>query len=188
MNAATWTPARHKYSVDDYSRLGELGILPPGVRTELIYGEIFDMSPPGSRHASVVDQLTQSLVRGVGDRALVRVQNPLRLDQYSEPQPDLTLVRPRPDFYRNAHPSAADVLLAIEVGDSSAAYDRQVKAELYASAGVRELWLIDLTAQGAQICRDPMSRQYRTILPLAADDVLECAAFPDLRIELRTLL
>lgn len=188
MNAAPWTPARHKYSVDDYYRLGELGILPPDARTELIYGEIFDMSPPGSRHASVVDQLIQSLIRGVGDGALVRAQNPLRLDEFSEPQPDLALLRPRDDRYRHAHPTAADVLLVVEVGDSSAAYDRRVKAALYASAGVPELWLIDLTAQRALILRVPNGDSYRTTLPISADEALQCAAFPDLRIELATLL
>ena len=124
------------------------GILPEDDRVELIEGEIVAMSPVGSRHAAHVARAQAALHGVVGDRAIVWVQNPIDLDDRSEPQPDVALLAPRPDFYEGRHPRPADVLLLLEVSDSAADYDRQVKLPLYARAGIAEVWLIDLAEPG----------------------------------------
>lgn len=111
-NTEDWLP-RHRLTVEDYYRMGEMGVLAPDARVELINGEIIDMAPPGSRHSAIVTYLTHALAAAVGKAALVSVQSPLRLSRLSEPQPDLQLLRVRGDFYSGAHPGPGDVLLAI---------------------------------------------------------------------------
>jgi len=137
-------PRRHRITVNEYHRMAELGLLAPDARVELIEGEIIDMAPIGKAHTSVVDQLNRLLVRAVGDDAIVRVQGSVRLSQMSEPEPDVVLLKPRPDFYRNEYASGADTLLVIEVSDSTLRYDRDVKVPLYARHGVPEVWIVDL--------------------------------------------
>lgn len=151
---------RHRLTVDEYYRMAEVGVLAPEARVELIDGEIIDMAPQKSRHASVVNELMRRLVRSVGDRALVTCQTPLRLSQRSEPEPDLMLLRPRADGYAQSHPTAADVLLLIEVADSSARYDRQIKLPLYARHGVAEVWIVDLEAGVLRRQRQPAGESY----------------------------
>ncbi|HQY09308.1 MAG: Uma2 family endonuclease [Leptothrix sp. (in: Bacteria)] len=138
--------ARHRLSVAEYYRMAEAGIFPPDARVELIDGEVIDMAPQKSRHASAVSFLLNHLVRCVGDAGWVVCQVPLHLSENSEPEPDLMLLRPRADRYADAHPRAEDVLLLIEVADSSARYDREVKLPLYARHGVAHVWLVDLEA------------------------------------------
>jgi Uma2 family endonuclease len=145
----------HRLTSADYHRMGEIGILGPELRTELIDGEIIEMPPIGHPHAGTLDLIADRLGDAVGRRALLRVQGPIRLDDYSEPLPDLALLRPRPDYYRNAHPVPNDVLLLIEVADSSLAYDRDVKLPRYALAGIPEVWLVDLRGRRLLIHRRP---------------------------------
>jgi Uma2 family endonuclease len=137
-------PRRHRITVNEYHRMAEVGLLAPDARVELIEGEIIDMAPIGKAHTSVVDQLNRLLVRAVGDDAIVRVQGSVRLSQMSEPEPDVALLKPRPDFYRSEWASGADTLLVIEVSDSTLRYDRDVKVPLYARHGVPEVWIVDL--------------------------------------------
>jgi Uma2 family endonuclease len=137
---------RHLLTVDDYYRMAEAGVLAPDARVELIEGEIIDMAPMKSRHARVVNELSTRLHEVVGRRAVITCQTPLRLSPRSEPEPDLMLLRPRPDGYGASHPGAADVLLLIEVADSGARYDREIKVPLYARHGVAEVWIVDLEA------------------------------------------
>lgn len=151
---------RHRLNVADYQRMAESGALTADARMELIEGEIIDMAPIGSKHAAVVKRLDRALQRAVGDRALVSVQDPIRLGEHSQPQPDLALLRPAADDYAGGLPSAADVLLLIEVADRSAAYDLQVKAPLYAEHGIGELWVIDLDAGTVRLMRAPRGRDY----------------------------
>jgi Uma2 family endonuclease len=143
MHMESW-PQRHRITVHDYHRMGEVGLLAPDARVELIDGAIIDMAPIGNDHQSVVDRLTRTLVRAVGDSAIVRVQGSIRLSQWSEPEPDLVLLAPRPDFYRGEFASGADTLLVIEVSDTTLRYDRDVKVPLYARHGVPEVWLVDV--------------------------------------------
>lgn len=187
MNAATWTPVRHKYTVDDYYRQAEAGILHPDTRTELIYGEIYDRTPPGSRHSTVVNRLNRILsIRLVG-RAIVQVQNPIRIDRYSQPEPDLALLKPADHEYWDALPTGADVLLLIEVGDSSALFDRRVKATLYAEGDVQEFWSIDLKG-AAYVFRNPAGGEYRETAIVERGGTLHACAFPDLAIRLDELI
>lgn len=137
-------PTRHKLDVDSYYRMAEVGVLRPEDRVELIDGDIIDMAPVSAGHASVVNRLTRALVIACGDKAIVSVQNPVRLDRFNQPQPDFALFRPRDDFYAARMAGAADVLLLIEVADSSVEYDRTVKLPLYARFGIPEYWLVNL--------------------------------------------
>jgi Uma2 family endonuclease len=154
-------PARHRIDVDAYYKMAEAGILPNAHRVELIDGEIFDMPAIGSPHAAVTNRLNRHFTRAVADGlTLVSVQNPLRLDAYNEPEPDLMLLRPRADDYRDSHPGAADVLLVIEVSESSLTYDRGTKLALYAKFGVPEVWIVDLLGAAIEVYREPKAGAY----------------------------
>ena len=155
--------SRHRINVDEYYRMAEVGLLAPDARVELLDGEVFDMAPIGSRHAAVVNALTRLLINAVGSRAVLTVQQPVRLDQRSEPQPDIALLKPRSDFYNAAHPGPSDVLLLIEVSDTTLRYDRDVKLPLYAGHAVPEVWLIDMKARQLQRSCQPGNRQYSDI-------------------------
>ncbi len=154
------TPAKHRFDVDAYYKLAEAGILPNPHRVELIDGEIIDLNAIGSPHAAITTRLTRQFIRAVGDLAIISVQNPLRLDSYNEPEPDLLVLRPRADDYQANHPGAADVLLLIEVSETSLAYDRGRKLALYAKFGVAEVWIIDLAGAAIEIYRQPKEGAY----------------------------
>lgn len=154
-----WLP-RHRITVHEYYRMGELGLFAPEARTELIEGEIIDMAPPGSRHSSVVALLTELLVPAVRGSAIVLVQSPVRLSDLSEPQPDLALVRLRADRYSASHPTGADALLVIEVSMTTWRYDRQIKIPLYARHGVPEVWIVDLNLSEMHFFRSLRGEEY----------------------------
>lgn len=185
---ATDPPRRHRLSTGDYYRMAEAGILRPDQRVELVDGEIIDVPPPGSRHAGTVDQLVEQLKDGIGDRAIIRSQNPVRMDDYSEPQPDVTLLRRRGDFYKSAHPRPEDILLIIEVAESSLSYDRDVKIPLYARHGVPEVWLIDLVGKRLVRCREPVEGEYRRQDEPGLEAALEIPGLGGVHVELGTVL
>ncbi len=164
MNRAVedWLP-KHRVTVHEYYRMAELGLLAPDARVELIEGAIVDMAPIGSAHASVVAHLTKLLVQAVGDAAIVLVQLPVRLSEYSEPQPDLALVRPREDRYVASHPIGPDTLLAIEVSMTTWRFDRQVKIPLYARHGVPEVWIVDLSHRALHLFKSPRDGDYAEV-------------------------
>ena len=145
---------RGPFTVDAYQRLAELGVLRETDRVELIAGQVVEMSPIGDRHASCVRRLIQLFSRSLREAAIVDVQNPVVLGEHDAPQPDLALLKPRADGYPK-HPRATDILLVIEVADTTLAYDRDVKMPLYARAGVPEAWLVDLAAERIDVYRDP---------------------------------
>jgi Uma2 family endonuclease len=155
----TW-PKPHRLTVDDYYRMAVAGVLSPDDRTELIDGEIIDMAPIGSAHAHVVRLLTERLLQAVAGAAVVSAQLPVRLSARSEPQPDIALLRARPAGYRHAHPTAGDVLLLIEVSDTTLRYDLNVKARLYATHDISEYWVVDLVANRIWHHRRPGGSQY----------------------------
>ena len=179
---------RHRFSVDDYHRMAQAGILDEDDRVELIDGEIVQMAPMGSRHAAQVRRLQRLLQSAVGGRASLSVQCPVRLGEYSEPEPDLALLRPREDDYASAHPGPEDVLLVVEVADSSAEYDRQVKAPLYARHGIGELWLIDLERGQVEVCRRPGPEGYAEVVVVGPGDVLSPLALPDISLPVAEML
>lgn len=168
--------------------MAEAGILGEDDRVELIEGEIIEMSPIGGPHAACVDRLTRLLVIGLGDAAIVRVQNPVHLDQRSEPQPDVSLLRPRADFYASGHPSPEDILLVIEVAESSLEYDRRVKVPLYARQGIPEAWLANLNERHLVAHLDPTPDGYRTMRVFRPGEMVSPSAFPHLEIPVDEIL
>lgn len=179
---------RRRFTLEEYRRMGEVGILHEDDRVELIHGEIIEMSPIGSRHAACVAVLTELLVRGVGDRAILWPQNPLTILPDSEPQPDIVLLARRPDFYREAIPQAGDVLLVIEVAESSIRYDRRVKRGLYAGAGVPEYWIVDLEGQRIEVYRSPAGEDYREAERRERGARVAPLAFPDVTLPVATII
>ena len=161
MAAAQDSLHRHRLSVDDYHRMGDAEIFTDGARFELIEGELIDMSPIGSRHAGTVKRLNNLLKQAVGEQAIVSVQDPIVLGQHSEPEPDLALLHPRGDFYTDSHPQAEDVLLIVEVADSSLKGDLGVKVPLYARHGIPEVWLVDVENNQLSIFHTPTEHGYR---------------------------
>ncbi|MDN5850818.1 MAG: Uma2 family endonuclease [Nitrococcus sp.] len=148
----------------DYHKMGAPSVFRPTERVELIEGEINDMAPIGSVHASVVRLLTNLLVPAMAGQAIVSAQDPVVLGDHSEPQPDLSVLRPRADFYRSAHPTPADILLLIEVAESSVKFDREIKLPLYARYNVPEVWLVDLQQKALTIHHTPIEGTYRETL------------------------
>ncbi|HYO64163.1 MAG TPA: Uma2 family endonuclease [Pyrinomonadaceae bacterium] len=172
--------ARWMFNVSDYYRMAEAGMFAEGDRVELIEGEILKMSPTGSRHAACVDRLNAALSRLLGGAAIVRVQSPVHLNDFSEPLPDIALLKNRSDFYEQSHPTPDDVLLIIEVADSSVVYDRAVKVPLYARAGVPEVWLVDLVKNEVEVCSRPESGAYAETRRVRRGEPLASAQLPSL--------
>ncbi|HET8699650.1 MAG TPA: Uma2 family endonuclease [Gammaproteobacteria bacterium] len=148
-------PRRHRLTVDDYHRMAEVGLLPPDARVELIEGEIIDMAPIGSEHGAIVDWLAEHLIPAAKSTAIVRVQGAIRLGTRSEPEPDIAVLKRRPDRYAKSQPSANDVLLVIEVSDTTLRHDLEKKGPLYAHHGIPEYWVIDIPARRVHVFRAP---------------------------------
>ncbi len=179
-------PARHRLNVDDYHRMAEAGILSEDDRVELIDGDLIDMAPIGQGHAGVVNGLNHALSMAFGGQAIVSVQNPLRLDRLNEPQPDVVVLRPRDDFYQHGTPAGpADVLLLVEVADSTLRYDRAVKLPLYASAGITEVWIVDLRRRVVDVHLTPAGDGYATIETHGPEDTVTLALAPEIAVPLR---
>lgn len=173
---------RRRFTVAELLHLAKIGFLGMDERVELIQGEIVEMSPIGEDHASSVIRLNVLLSNSFGRRAFVNVQNPLRLDDETLTQPDVTLLQPREDFYRQ-HPGPENVLLLIEVSDTTLQYDRRVKTALYGTAGVIEYWIINLKKRQIEVYRDPQPEGYRTITHHAPGETLSPLAFPDVTLK-----
>jgi len=179
---------RHRFSVAEYHQMAEAGIFGEDDRVELIAGEIVEMVPIGIRHASCVRRLIRLLSRGVGERAVVDIQNPLRLAEDSELQPDVVLLRPRADLYAGSHPGPEDVLLLVEVAESSVDVDRDVKVPLYARAGVPEVWLVDLGGDRIEVYRQPSPRGYRDVRIARRGESVAPMALPELELPVEAVL
>lgn len=182
------TPHRYRLTVAEYHRLGENGIFDEGSRIELIEGDLIAMPPIGEQHASKTRQLNRLFSLRVGGAAIVDVQNPVMLDAHSESQPDVVLLKPRPDFYESAHPRPEDVLLLIEVSDSTLRYDRDTKIPLYAKAGIPEAWLLDLVNRRVAVYRYPSADGYRQIQFPAPDEQISPILLPELTLRIADLL
>lgn len=185
MDDAIFRPARRKLDVNDYHRMAGAGILGEGDRVELIDGGLIDMAPIGQGHAAIVNGLTRALVMACGSQAIVSVQNPVRLDRLNEPQPDFAILRPRADFYAAGEPPGpADILLLVEVADSSLRFDLTVKLPLYARAGIAELWIADLRRRALDAFRRPTGAGYAEVATHRPGDPLALAAAPGITVRL----
>ena len=180
--------ARRRFTTAEYHRMAEAGVLTEDDRVELLDGEIVAMSPIGSRHSGTVNRLNMLFAQRLGSRAIVSVQNPIVLDDYSEPQPDLAILAARADYYVGAHPRPADVLLAIEVMETSGSYDRALKLPLYARRRLREVWLVDLAGGAVDVHRRPSPSGYRERQRLALGDRIAPLAFPRMKLQVGELL
>ncbi len=169
---------RRRFTVDDYRRMGEAGILTEDDRVELIEGEIVQIGLIGSRHAAAVNRINGLLHREIGNTGVISIQNPIRIDLYGEPQPDVAVLRPREDYYALQHPLPADVLLLFEVAETSLMYDRQVKLPLYARAGIREVWLVDLEEEAIERNTEPAEKGFRRVARAGRGEKLESLAIP----------
>ena len=180
-------PVKRRFTVEEYHRMGEAGIFHPDDRVELIEGEIVQMSPIGQPHAFTVMMFNNLLVQAVAGRALVSPGNPVRLTRWTEPQPDLMLLRLDAD-YREEFVEPRHVLLVVEVADTSLAYDRGVKLRLYAQAGILEVWIVDVQHERVEVHRDPAGEGYRTVEVVPRTGRPSPAALPDAQIAVAEIL
>ena len=174
---------RRLLTIDEYDRMARVGIFGPEEHVELIAGELVRMAPIGSRHATSVANLTEWFIRRLPPSAALRAQGPIRIPDHSEPEPDIAIVHRRADGYVGRHPEPEEILLVIEVADTTLRYDRDVKMPLYAAADIPEAWLVDLPRRRALVYRQSVDGLYREVT-VARDGTLTPLAFPDLAIRL----
>jgi Uma2 family endonuclease len=180
--------SRRPFTVAEYDQMVEAGILREDDRVELIEGEIVTMSPIGRRHAACVRRLTRVLGRLLGERTLISVQNPIAIPDWSEPNPDVALLVPRSDDYASAHPGPRHIQVLIEVADTSLAYDTQVKAPVYARAGIREVWVIDLKTDRIAVHTRPHEGRYTRVRTYGSGERFRSQRFSGVEFSVKDLL
>jgi Uma2 family endonuclease len=185
---STVNPTKHLTNLDEWQRLGEANIFPPGSRVELVNGEILEMSPIGSNHSGHLVRLINFFTPKIVGKALANAQNPLQLGDLSEPEPDFMLLKPSADFYSSRHPIANDVLLLIEIADSSLAFDQNQKLHLYATYNIPEYWLLNLNDNCLEVYRKPKGEVYAEKTTLYVGDNVTLSQLPDLIIEIADIL
>jgi len=188
LQAMTISPARYSFSVEEWHQMGEAGLFRENPRVELLDGEVIQMSAIGNRHLACVNRLTRLLVNAVGDQAIVSVQNPVRLDDYSEPQPDVVLLLPRRDFYSSATPGAKDTVLLVEVSDTSLSWDRDRKAPRYAAAGIPTVWIVNLAAGAVLVRSGPAPDGYSDLRRAERGEILDVPGLPGVRVDVDHML
>jgi Uma2 family endonuclease len=178
----------HKYTAEEYQEMGKAGILTPNDRVELIDGEIVQMPPIGSSHQETVDTVNEMFVSRFAPVARVRIQGPVRFADSSEPEPDIMLLERRTGSYRSSHPQPQNVLLAVEVSDSTLRSDRAVKVPYYAHYGIQEVWLVNLPEDTVDVYRNPEGSSYQEITRLHRGETVSPLAFPDVTLDIGDLL
>ncbi|MBI2403524.1 MAG: Uma2 family endonuclease [Gemmatimonadetes bacterium] len=179
---------RHRFTVDEYQRMGAAGVFREDDRVELIDGQVVQMTPIGPEHGGCVKDLARLFYLAAGDQVILGIQDPLVLGPYAAPQPDIAVLRPRREGYRTAHPGPADVLLVIEVADTSVRYDRQTKIPLYAAAGIPEAWLVDLPARRIRVYREPGPDGYNSVRTFGPGDTLTPLHLPTVTLRVNDIL
>jgi Uma2 family endonuclease len=179
---------QHRFNVKEYYRMAETGVLRPDARVELLHGRIIDMSPIGPFHGSITKHLIQLFTAAAKGRWITQVQDPVRLDEYSEPEPDVALLKPSLDFYRKRHPQPEDVFLLVEVSDTTLTTDREDKIPAYGHAGIGEVWIINLADLTIEVYREPHFTGYGSKTVLRAGDKVTLQAFPDAVVDVGELL
>lgn len=187
-NQTLTVATRRLFSVAEFHSMAEAGIFRQDDRLELLEGDIIAMSPVGVRHLGCVNRLTRLFSLNVGEKAIVSVQNPVRLGYQSEPVLDIALLKYREDCYAKQIPTPSDVLLLIEVSDSTLTFDRNVKRPLYAQAGILEYWLINLIDNQVELFRQPQEGAYQESLVVRGDEGVTAVAFPDHHFSLADLM
>lgn len=177
----------HSFTRKDYHAMIDAGILREDDPLELLNGQIIQNMPIGTAHAAMVNRLNQLLSARVGNRYIVSVQNPIGLNEFSEPEPDLALLQPRDDFYATSHPTPQNVELLIEVADTSLGFDREDKVPLYSMCGISEVWLVDLPTKSVHVFRQPGQANYSEVLRLRGEDKLSIPGLPDAQLSVREL-
>lgn len=178
------TVEARKFTVGDYHKMADAGLFAEDERVELIEGTVYAMTPIGKRHAAILGQLNTLLAGSLAGRAVVWMQNPLPLPPHGEPEPDLLLLKAAPDFYASQPPSPTDVLLLVEVSDSSLGFDRTVKLPMYASAGIEECWTVNPIDNQTELYREPRGRRYESRQVLPFGQALTPLHFPEVEITL----
>lgn len=184
----TETASKKLFTVDEFHRMSEVGILPENTRFELIRGEIIEMPLPKPPHAGRVTRLNELFTLKLHASVIVSVQNPFLIDLFSEAMPDLALLRRRVDFYQTAHPSPDDVLLLIEVSHTTVSYDSTVKARLYAECGVPEYWQLDVKKDALIVRNDPKDGEYHSIRILRRGETIALKKLPDVSFSIDEIL
>ena len=179
---------RRRFTVAEYYAMAEAGILTEKDRVELLDGEIVVMAPIGNRHAFCVDWLARFWILALAERAIVRIQNPVRLNDSSEPEPDVTLLAWRDDFYASAHPGPQDVLLLIEVADSTVDFDRNEKLRLYARAGIVEIWIVNLQDRRVETYAESEGEEYGSVKHYGPGESVAPLSFPDIALEVERII
>ncbi len=179
---------KHLTDVVEWQKMGEAGIFPAESHLELINGEIIEMAPIGSNHAGHLNRLNQVLNQAILSQAIISIQNPLQLNDLSEPEPDLMLLRSNADFYRTRHPNANDVLLLIEVADSSLSYDQNQKLRLYALHQIPEYWILNLADKSIEVYRQPKTGLYEEKTTLQSGDKITLSQLQNISIKIADIL
>ncbi|NJO18081.1 MAG: Uma2 family endonuclease [Thioploca sp.] len=181
------TLLRHKLQITQFHQMRVAGIFRSEDRIELLEGELIDMPPIGPAHSGKTNQLSRLLLQAVGNTAIVSVQNPVMLSEDSESQPDLAILRWREDFYATTHPQPQDILLIVEIADTTASVDRTYKIPLYAQYNIPEVWLLDLQKRQLEIYRQPEADHYRYILIPKRDETVDLLLLPNITLELKAM-
>ena len=176
------------FTVDEYYRMADAGIFTEDDRVELIEGEIIQMSPIGHRHMVCVNRATDLFISALKGKAVVSVHNPLRLNQYNEPQPDIVVFKWRADYYASKPYTPEDTLFVLEVSDTTLRYDTKIKLPIYAANGISELWIENLKEDVLLVCRHPANKTYRTQLTLRRGDSISPLTFSDTSFTVEDLL
>jgi Uma2 family endonuclease len=179
---------RYHFTVDDFNKMAEQGLFAPTDRLELIEGEIFEISPIGKLHARAVNFLSNLLVQIFAGKLVISTQNPVILDDLSEPQPDIAVLRLKADFYKESHPYANDVLLVIEVADTTVEYDRTIKFPKYAKAGIQEVWLVNLDAERIEVHSNPKEQTYGMVKIYQRGEQVLSESFAEVKIQVDDIL
>ncbi|MGB6296130.1 MAG: Uma2 family endonuclease [Rivularia sp. (in: cyanobacteria)] len=179
---------RRKFTVEQFHKMAESGILNEDDRVELILGEIIEMAAIGIKHAACRRRLNSFLHQKLGHKVIISIQNSVVLNEFSELQPDVAVLKPREDFYASAHPQAKDVFLIIEVADTTIKYDREVKIPLYAEKGVIEVWLVDINLECVEVYREPVNSKYQKVEKFSKGESLIIQAFDDIKISVNEIL
>ncbi len=177
-----------RFRVKDFQKMTEIGILPEESGWEIIDGYLIEKMSIGSRHAGTVIKLGKIFERKIGDVSLVSTQNPIHIDDYNEPEPDIVLLKPREDFYTKSLPAPEEVLLLIEASDSTVEDDREIKKTLYARAEVAEFWLVNLKENTVERYSSPKNGNYRLAEILEAGETIKAGLFENLELEIKEIL